>query len=153
MASPSKESPVHVFDAAVWQQRNIGRRGILQHVTEVEMGGISHGSHEAAHGRNHFLRRAEVGAVTGGIQDDQPAVRYRAMNKIADFKAGDDVFLALEDKRRLAHMSKVIAVIGRERDPREGLRDFWVCATKAAVPTSPCGSIRETPAILRSAQH
>ena len=60
--------------------------------------------------------------MAGRVQDDHPAVRKVAVDELADLLGGDDVLAALEDKGWNGDVRKILAVVGGEGHPREGLR-------------------------------
>src|ERR1700736_48037 len=81
-------------------------------------------SDERLHRGHDFLRRAQIRAMPGGVQNDHLASRYLAVHELADLHGGDDVLLALENQGRHGDLEKVGPVIGLEGHPREGLGDL-----------------------------
>src|SRR5690349_14731318 len=89
------------------------------------------GSDKSSNGRDHLVRRAEVRAMTRGLENDELTLGNAGVDELACRLGRDDVLATLEDQCRDVHLRKVRAVVGCESDPSERLGDLGIGPAEA----------------------
>ena len=117
--------------------RDVAAGRVLEQIFQVLVGSgrvrvvEAYASEESPDGGDRLFGRAQIGAVPGGLQQHERAVRQLAVDVFADRSRRDHVLRALEDRLRAATPSRSRAIVGQERRAGEPLGDLRVRAAEA----------------------